>query len=142
MVDYLDPRTEENAENFRELPLQNVNIEGFDPEENPDLCDMMSNRKEGTGERIFNLTELKDAIFTNCVKAESESQNAPSERGIRGISELMSKSLAALQVKLNLIENLSHSNHSVRIHSTKDSIGNENVHRWNQPTGGHVCCCP
>ena len=98
MADYQDPRVEENAENFKELPLQNINVGGFDPEESPDLCDMMSNRKEGTGDRIFNLTEMKDAIFTNCVRAETESQNTPSERGIRGISELMSKSLAALQV--------------------------------------------
>ena len=104
MSDYPDPRSEENAANFQELPLQNANLEGFDPENNPDLCDMLANRKSGTGERIFNLSEVKDMIFTNCVKAESESREKPSDRGIRGISELMNKSLSALQV--NYIRNL------------------------------------
>ena len=123
MNDYEDPRNAENLQDFDELPLRNGYPkkyrtrdntrdkeiksdnqkrhelhQGFDPEEVPSLGDTLADRKAGTGDRLFDLKDLKDTIISNCVEAEELSKQTPSERGMKGIQNLLHQSFRALQV--------------------------------------------
>ena len=62
------------------------------------LRNSISNRENGTAEKLFNLQDSKDEIFTNCVKIEEISKKKPSEEGIRGIEKLLKQSFQALNV--------------------------------------------
>ena len=78
--------------------LRNELHGGFDPEETPSLGDTLAGRKAGTGDRLYDLKDLKDKIVTNCAEAEEQSRVTPSEKGLKGIQNLLNQSFKALQV--------------------------------------------
>ena len=69
---------------------------GSDPNETLEKGDILTGRKKGTAERIFTLENLKTQIAANCVAAVSASEESMANQGLKGISELMDKSFAAL----------------------------------------------
>ena len=91
----------ENRSALSELPMNGaaINDDGTD-----ERADMVSNRKQGTTNELFNLTSSEEEVYTNCARAEECSSKTPAESGIRGIEELLTKSLEALNV--SKIQNL------------------------------------
>ena len=85
----------ENRSALSELPMNGAAIteDGSD-----ERADMVSNRKIGTTNELFNLTSSEEEVYTNCARAEEYSSKTPAEGGIRGIEELLTKSLEALNV--------------------------------------------
>ena len=80
--------------------LRNELIEGFDAEVTPTIGDTITGRKNGTANRIFDINNLKSGTAANCVSATNASRETPSQKGIRGMQNLLEKTFSALQVRI------------------------------------------
>ena len=84
----------ENRSNLKELPMNDTEIE-----EKVEPADIRSNRAAGTADKLFNLEDSKEEIFSLCVKIEEESSKTPADDGIKGIERLLRLSCQALNVR-------------------------------------------